>query len=120
MPTLRDTLHATELSPYASMRQYASCYTVSQAIACRTFHEQLYPNHVQFVQTLQLKDLHHQTAFSQPLSQQDAADQNFLSHVLIMNEACFTKWIMNSRTCTRGVMKISNEFQKHVSSISFQ
>jgi hypothetical protein len=63
----------------------------------RVLNEQLYPYHIQPVQALQPADPQHRRAFSQKLLQQDAADPDFLSWVLVTDEACFT-WngILNS------------------------
>jgi hypothetical protein len=57
----------------------------------------LYPYHVQPVQALQPADSQHQRVFSQCLLQQDAANPNFLSQVMDMDEACFKRnFILNS------------------------
>jgi hypothetical protein len=63
-------------------------------------HDQLlYPFHVQYVQALQPPlDYERRRAFREWLLQQDAAYPKFLSRVLVIDKACFTRnGILNTR-----------------------
>jgi hypothetical protein len=57
---------------------------------------------------LQAAHPQHRTAFSQWLLQQNAADSNFISQVLVMDEAYFRRTgILNSLTCTHVLINIA-------------
>jgi hypothetical protein len=75
-------------------------HQIFQRTVVRVLHDQLlYPFHVQHVQALQTPlDYERRRAFCEWLLQQDAAYPTFLSLVLVMFEACFTRnGIWNTR-----------------------
>jgi hypothetical protein len=109
-----DALRAVEQSPGTSTRRLACRHYISQWTVVRVLQRQIYPFHVQQVQSLQPPlDYERRRAFCEWLLQRDAASPTFLSWVLLMDDACFTRnWILDTRNQHTWADENKNSFQE--------